>query len=43
MRQIVDGVYEHLFCFSNTKSVFLKREEGFECARSLCMSCVGRS
>ncbi|GAA6003117.1 uncharacterized protein JCM10292_002875 [Rhodotorula paludigena] len=27
---IVDGVYEHLFCFSNTKSVFLKREEGFE-------------
>ncbi|BGP30805.1 hypothetical protein JCM10296v2_002562 [Rhodotorula toruloides] len=27
---IVDGVYEHLFLFSNTKSVFLAREEGFE-------------
>ncbi|KAJ8296042.1 hypothetical protein OF846_001364 [Rhodotorula toruloides] len=27
---IVDGVYKHLFLFSNTKSVFLAREEGFE-------------
>ncbi|GAA5967209.1 hypothetical protein JCM11641_000478 [Rhodosporidiobolus odoratus] len=28
--EIVDGVYEHLFMFSNTKEVFLKREEGYE-------------
>ncbi|GAA6037910.1 hypothetical protein JCM8097_009486 [Rhodosporidiobolus ruineniae] len=28
--EIVDAVYEHLLLFSNTKEVFLKREEGFE-------------
>ncbi|GAA5868643.1 hypothetical protein JCM8547_003765 [Rhodosporidiobolus lusitaniae] len=28
--EIVDGVYEHLFLFSNTKEIFLKREEGYE-------------
>ncbi|BGP38590.1 hypothetical protein JCM10449v2_002525 [Rhodotorula kratochvilovae] len=27
---IVDGVYDHLFHYTNTKGVFLAREEGFE-------------
>ncbi|GAA5821240.1 hypothetical protein JCM11251_004526 [Rhodosporidiobolus azoricus] len=28
--EIVDGTYEHLFRWTNTKEVFLKREDGFE-------------
>ncbi|GAA6019403.1 hypothetical protein JCM10207_001374 [Rhodosporidiobolus poonsookiae] len=28
--EVVEGVYEHLFTFTNTKKVFLKREHGYE-------------